>query len=214
LALLKPSGFCQEEKSTLAMNIPDQPGPELIKHIEIITGAPVDDAGAVMHSFTRSQVEKKEIIQQANHACKNLFFVVRGCLRMFFVDSKGVERTTQFAIENWWLTDFLAFGKQQPTEFSIQAVEPTEVLSISHDAYELLLQEHPQMERYFRKIYERGYGASLLRMRYQQDFSREELYRHFASLFPEFVQRVPQYLLASYLDITPEYLSELRKKRS
>jgi CRP-like cAMP-binding protein len=196
------------------MNTEDYSHPELIKHIEIITGSPVNDADAVMQPFKRSQVEKKEIIQQANHQCKNLFFVARGCLRMFFVDSKGVERTTQFAIENWWLTDFLAFDKQQPTEFSIQAVEATEVLSISKNSYELLLKEHPQIERYFRNIYQRGYGASLLRMRYQQDFSREELYRHFTSLFPEFVQRVPQYLLASYLDITPEYLSELRKKRS
>nr|WP_295934928.1 Crp/Fnr family transcriptional regulator [uncultured Dyadobacter sp.] len=186
----------------------------LIDHIKTITGSPVEDGNAILQSFNSDFVPKKQVIQQAARECTTLFFVARGCLRMFFVDNKGVERTTQFALENWWLTDFMAFEKRQHTEFYIQAVEATQVLSIDYRSYERLLDSYPQMERYFRKIYQRGYGASLLRMKYQQDFSREELYRHFASLYPEFVQRVPQYLLASYLDITPEYLSELRKKRS
>lgn len=196
------------------MDTVDFPDIKLIDHVKIITGSPVVGGDEILKSFKSDSVPKKEVIQQATRECTTLFFVIKGCLRMFFVDSKGVERTTQFAIENWWLTDFMAFERRQRTEFYIQAVEATQVLSIGHRAYESLLEDNPQMERYFRKIYQRGYGASLLRMKYQQDFSREELYRHFASLFPEFVQRVPQYLLASYLDITPEYLSELRKKRS
>ena len=196
------------------MDTVDHAAVKLIEHIKNITCSAVVDAAAVSQSFKSSHIAKKQIVQPANRECTTLFFVARGCLRMFFVDAKGVERTTQFAIENWWLTDFLAFERKQQTEFSIQAVEPTDVLSIDHNSYESLLAKYPQMERYFRTIYQRGYGASLLRMKYQQDFSREELYRHFAGLFPEFVQRVPQYLLASYLDITPEYLSELRKKRS
>ena len=196
------------------MDTVDHAAVKLIEHIKNITCSAVVDAAEVSQSFKSSNIAKKQIVQQANRECTTLFFVARGCLRMFFVDAKGVERTTQFAIENWWLTDFLAFERKQQTEFSIQAVEPTDVLSIDHNSYESLLGKYPQMERYFRTIYQRGYGASLLRMKYQQDFSREELYRHFAGLFPEFVQRVPQYLLASYLDITPEYLSELRKKRS
>lgn len=196
------------------MDTVDFPDIKLIDHVKIITGSPVVGGDEILKSFKSHSVRKKEVIQQATRECTTLFFVIKGCLRMFFVDSKGVERTTQFAIENWWLTDFMAFERRQRTEFYIQAVEATQVLSIGHRAYESLLEDNPQMERYFRKIYQRGYGASLLRMKYQQDFSREELYRHFASLFPEFVQRVPQYLLASYLDITPEYLSELRKKRS
>lgn len=196
------------------MDSVDHPGTRFIEHVQLITGSPVGDAGALLRYFKPRRAEKKEIIQPAYRECTTLFFVVRGCLRMFFVDNKGVERTTQFAIENWWLTDFLAFDKRRQTEFAIQAVEPTDLLSITHNSYESMLAEHPQMERYFRKIYQLGYGASLHRMKFQQDFSREELYRSFASQFPGFVQRVPQYLLASFLDITPEYLSELRKKRS
>lgn len=186
----------------------------LIDHIQTITGSPVDNGSGILKFFNSNFVPKKQVIQQAARECTTLFFVIKGCLRMYFVDSKGVERTTQFALENWWLTDFMAFEKKQHTEFYIQAVESSQVLSIDHRSYERLLDDHSQMERYFRKIYQRGYGASLFRMKYQQDFSREELYRHFASHYPEFVQRVPQYLLASYLDITPEYLSELRRKRS
>ncbi|MCF0072987.1 cyclic nucleotide-binding domain-containing protein [Dyadobacter sp. CY261] len=196
------------------MDFPEYTGRELAEHIKAITGTSVNDTGALLRFFKHSRISKKQIIQQADRECTTLFFVVRGCLRMYFVDSKGVERTTQFALENWWLTDFLAFERKQRTEFAIQAVEPAEVLSIDHNAYQSLLAAFSQMERYFRIIYQYGYGAALLRMKYQQDFSREELYRHFARQFPDFVQRVPQYLLASYLDITPEYLSELRKKRS
>ena len=71
----------------------------------------------------------------------------------------------------------------------------------------------PKMERYFRKIHQRAHGASQFRIRCQYDLSREELYRHLMSLYPEFVQRIPQYLLASYLGFTPEYLSEIRAKK-
>ncbi|GGM96147.1 hypothetical protein GCM10010967_32120 [Dyadobacter beijingensis] len=196
------------------MDFPENAGRALTEHIKAIAGLPTDTTGGVLDFFRYRQVAKKEVVQQADRECTTLYFVVRGCLRMYFADSKGVEHTTQFALESWWLTDFLAFEKKQQTGFAIQAVEPAEVLSIDRQSYHAMLDAFPRMERYFRILYQYGYGAAMLRMKYQQDMSREALYRQFAGLYPDFVQRVPQYLLASYLDITPEYLSELRKKRS
>ncbi|MGV3540028.1 MAG: Crp/Fnr family transcriptional regulator [Rufibacter sp.] len=99
-----------------------------------------------------------------------------------------------------------------PTQFCIQAVEASEVLVLEHAAQEALLKNVPKMERHFRCIYQRAFAASQMRIKYLYDYSREELYHHFHQHFPEFVQRVPQYLLASFLGITPEYLSEIRGK--
>ena len=130
---------------------------------------------------------------------------------MFFIDDKGVEHTIQFAIENWWLTDYLAFEQQTNTEFIIQALEPTEVLQIDHAKQEKLFQKFPQLERYFRLIYQRVYASLQLRTKFQYDLSREEFYRNFHDSFPAFTKRIPQHLLASYLNMTPEYLSEIKK---
>ncbi len=133
---------------------------------------------------------------------------------MFFVNDKGIEQTTQFAIENWWISDYMAFHHQQNSTFFIQAVEQTDILQLTYSAQETLLKEFPQLERYFRLVYQKAYAASQLRMKYHYDLSKEELYHHFNNSFPEFTQRIPQYLLASYLGFTPEYLSEIRKKNA
>jgi CRP-like cAMP-binding protein len=186
----------------------------LIEHIRNTTVVDPADEAAILQFFKAVHVRKKENLQEADNICSSLYFVVKGCLRLFFLDEKGVQHTTQFAIENWWLTDFLAFHGQKPTGFFIQAVENSDVLSISLASFEQLVARFPQLERYFRVMYQRGYGASQVRTKYNHDFSREELYNHFTTHFPEFIQRIPQYLLASYLGFTPEYLSELRKKRS
>jgi len=101
-----------------------------------------------------------------------------------------------------------------PTDFFIQAVEPSEVLRIDNLSQEQLLRAFPKMERYFRFIYQRAFAASQMRIKYLYGLSKEAFYHHLNEQHPEFVQRMPQYLIASYLGFTPEYLSEIRKKIS
>ncbi|MCH5600307.1 Crp/Fnr family transcriptional regulator [Niabella ginsengisoli] len=141
------------------------------------------------------------------------YFVLKGCLRKFFINEKGVEQTTEFAIENWWLTDNLSYEHRVPSEFFIQAVEKTTLLTISRDAQDQLLYTHPKMERYFRFIYQRAYAAAQMRMKYIFGLSKEAFYHHLNDKYPEFVQRIPQYLIASFLGFTPEYLSEIRARK-
>ena len=131
---------------------------------------------------------------------------------MFFYTDKGAEQITQFALENWWITDYFSFTDQNVSEYNIQVIEKSEILVIDHRSFDKLLEELPALERYFRIIMQRAVAASQLRIKLLYDLSKEELYLHFSSYFPEFVQRVPQYMLASYLGLTPEYLSEIRKK--
>jgi CRP-like cAMP-binding protein len=175
----------------------------------------LDDAAFadILPFFYTIECKKKETLLKEGQFCKTNYFVLKGYLRRFFINEKGIEQTTEFALENWWMTDNMAYGQQQPAAFSIQAVEPSTLLSINYQEQEKMFKQYPLMERYFRCIYQRAYAASQRRTRFLYEHSKEENYHFFNSKYPEFVQRVPQYLLASFLGFTPEYLSEIRKKK-
>jgi len=146
--------------------------------------------------------------------CRSNYFVEKGCLRLYFINEKGSEQIIQFALENWWLSDYVSFNNASPAQFYIQAVEDSVIIELTRNHQDKILDEIPAMEKYFRKILQISYAANQNRFKFLYGFSKEENYQHFTSLFPEFVQRIPQYMLASYLGFTPEYLSELRKKLS
>jgi CRP-like cAMP-binding protein len=184
----------------------------LKNHLQNFIEINSDEFAEISKYFTPVTARKKENLLEEGEVCRSHFFVVKGCLRKFFINEKGLEQTTEFAIENWWITDVLAYEKQLPTTFYIQAVEPSEILVIDYASQEALLQHVPKMERYFRFVYQRAYAASQMRIKYLYDYSREDLYHNFNERYPEFVQRIPQYLLASFLGFTPEYLSEIRGK--
>lgn len=131
---------------------------------------------------------------------------------MFYNNDKGFEQIIQFAIEGWWLTDYFSIDSQQASEYNTQAIEASEILSIDKASFDKLTEKAPLLERYFRVMAQRGLAASQFRLKQIFSLSKEEMYLHFNSLFPYFIQRVPQYMLASYLGITPEYLSEIKKK--
>ncbi len=144
--------------------------------------------------------------------CRHHYFVLDGLLRKFYINEKGTEQTTEFAIETWWLTDNFAYENQLATDFYILAVEKSTLLYITLEKQQRLLEEFPVMERYFRFVYQRAYAAAQKRIKFLFSFSKEEFYFQAVRNHPEFIQRVPQYLIASYLGFTPEYLSEIRKR--
>ncbi len=188
---------------------------QLFSHINKYVSVSPEGFQVIITFFEFQNVSKKQLLIQAGNSCAHNYFVLNGCLHMYFTNEKGAERTVQFAIDNWWMTDCLAYLNQSRTDFTIQAVEDTQVLSITFEKQEQLLKEFPQLERYFRIIYQIGYGSSLKRMKHMFDLSKEEIYLQFTDHYPEFAQRVPQYLIASFLGLTPEYVSEIRaKKRS
>lgn len=185
---------------------------QLIAHLREYTNVQEKDIPDILSYFRVIRTAKKENLLKAGQLCKYHYFVGKGCLRMFFINEKGTEQTSQFAIENWWITDHLSFFHQRETDFFIQAVEPSELLAIEFNAQEELHHAHPCTERYFRKIYQIAYGAAQHGSKFRYDLSGEDLYLHFSQAYPSFVNRIPQYILASYLGITPEYLSEIKKK--
>lgn len=162
--------------------------------------------------FIPVQLKKKEFLLKEGQQCRSIYFVEKGCLRMFFINGKMNEQITQFALENWWISDFYSFIDNMPSEYSIQAIEKSDVLSIDAESLDALFNQLPQLERYIRIILQKAIASLQLRIKYIYDLSKEEFYTHFCTSFPEFVQRVPQYMIASYLGLSPEYVSELRKK--
>ncbi|MEI6346470.1 MAG: Crp/Fnr family transcriptional regulator [Bacteroidota bacterium] len=157
-------------------------------------------------------LKKKEYLLQQGKTCKHLYFVEKGCLKMYFISKKGTEQITQFAIDGWWISDYQSLVNNIPSEYYIQAVEESKILSIAVNSFDILLTELPQVEKYFRKMMQKSIAGAQLRSKLMYEMSKEEFYVHFSSTFPEFMSRVPQYMIASYLGLTPEYLSELRKK--
>ena len=185
---------------------------KLINHINTLVPAHDGLLSAAPDYFKEIKLKKKEILLQEGQTCNYNYFVVKGCLRLYYINNKGVEHTTQFALENWWLSDYIAFQTGQPASFYIQAVENSEILAIDYKSLEKLYKLFPCVESYFRVIYQKAYAASQLKAKYFNDYSKEELYNHFSKAYPMFINRLPQYLIASFLGFTPEYLSEIRKR--
>ena len=185
---------------------------KLINHINTLVPAHDGLLSAAPDYFKEIKLKKKEVLLQEGQTCNYNYFVVKGCLRLYYINNKGVEHTTQFALENWWLSDYIAFQTGQPASFYIQAVENSEILAIDHKSLEKLYKLFPCVESYFRVIYQKAYAASQLKAKYFNDYSKEELYNHFSKAYPMFINRLPQYLIASFLGFTPEYLSEIRKR--
>ena len=186
---------------------------DLVEHIKSFVGLSESDATLLNKYIKRNHFKKKEIILHENRVCNHLYFVEKGCLRMFFINKKGVEQVTQFALEGWWISDFQSFINHTSSSYCIQTIEESSIVSIESENFEELLVELPQLERYFRVIMQKAVAAAQLRSKLLYEMSKEDFYIHFSTSFPEFMLRVPQYMIASYLGLTPEYLSELRKKK-
>ncbi len=155
--------------------------------------------------------QKKELLLKENTICKYYYFILKGVVRSYYIDQKGNEKITQFAIDNWWVTHMESFIREAPSTQYLQALEETTVLYLSKETLEKLYLKYPKLERSFRIITENMLIASLRKSDIFLQMRSKERYTNFAKTFPHFMQRVPQYMIASYLEITPEYLSELRR---
>lgn len=184
----------------------------LLQHIHQYVKLTAHENQSLQEACKELQLKKKAFLLSEGEVCSSNYFVSQGCLRMYFIKENGTEQITQFAIENWWMSDYMSLSKNIASPFFIQAIEDCRIIQIPRTSLEPLLGEVPKLERYFRLVIQQAYAASQFRIKFLYEYSREEHYRHFSSQFPDFVQRVPQYMLASFLGFTPEYLSEIRKK--
>jgi CRP-like cAMP-binding protein len=178
----------------------------LFNHIQKFTTLDPAEIDLLESHLNISKVKKKDHLLKEGQVCDIMYFVTKGCARQYIINPKGVEQTLQFAIENWWITDYLSYHNNTPSHFYIQAVENCDVIAIQKDTLESLLLQIPKLERYFRIVSQKSFGAAQMRIKFLFTMSAEERYHHFNNLNPEFVQRVPQYMIASYLDFSAEFM--------
>ena len=147
---------------------------------------------------------------QQGDICKYECFVISGCTKTFFVDEEGQEHIVMFAIEDWWASDLGSFITQTPADFSVQCIENTDFIMFSNDDIEDLYSEIPKLERFFRLIIERAFVASQKRLIRNFSLSAKDRYLYFKKQYPKIDQRIPQYMIASYLGVTKEFLSKIK----
>lgn len=176
----------------------------------------LDDAErrALLERSRVRRLKKRGFILQEGEVCKCYTYVVEGCLRMYEIDAKGVEHNLQFAQENEWIVDIGSFHAEKPSSLFIEALEPSTVVCIEHADLLRLYTEHPKFDRNFRVIIEDQFVDLQQRMLRRNASSAEQRYTHFVERHPGLAARVPNLHIASYLGVTPEFLSRLRAKTS
>lgn len=157
---------------------------------------------------------KGQYIVQSGDICRHHTYIVLGKVRTFYLDKNGNEHIITFGIEDWWVGDMGSLITQTPADFNVQCLENTAVIQISFDDMQELYKDIPKIERFFRLILQKAYVNTQKRIVRNYSLSARERYLLFCEEYPEIVQRVPQYMIASYLGITKEFLSSIRNQIS
>lgn len=168
----------------------------------------------IRNNFSGKRVKRRQFILQEGEVCRFNTFVVEGCFRMYMVDDKGKEHNLQFAIENWWIGDIGSFHSEQPSKLFIEALEPSFVFQIKREDQLRLFVEYPKFNRIFRVFTENALVSSQKRILQNISSTAEERYLDFIDRYPFFFNRISNVQIASYLGVTPEFLSTIRKKLS
>lgn len=161
--------------------------------------------------LTTQNLKKREVWQKAGDVTETMGFVLKGCIRTFFTDEKGHEHIVQFAFEDWWTSDLMSFVTQEPSSYTLEALEETTICTMHRDDYEQLLLDFPIFERFFRLLVQGAYVAGQTRMIAVMSKNAEQRYNDLVKKYPALEMRVAQHHIASYLGITPEALSRIKR---
>jgi CRP-like cAMP-binding protein len=171
-----------------------------------------DESALVKTFFISKKLRKRQYLLNEGDVSLYTAFVEKGLLRSYTIDDKATEHVIQFALEGWWITDMYSFLTSEPASYNIDAVEDSELLLLTQAAMDDMLLKVPKMERYFRILQQNSLIALQRRLIGSLSFTAEEKYLKLIASYPDIVQRVPQQYIASYLGITPETLSRIRKQ--
>lgn len=173
-----------------------------------------DERGYLASKLEHRTVKKNEALLNSGEVCRNIYFVNKGCLRVYNTDAEGLQHTILFCPENWWCVDITSFSGQSAAFYTLQALEDTEVFYLPYPILEQLYTDIPKLERFFRILTQNGFNLYQRRMTSNLSKTAEERYALFQKLYPKLEQRITQKQIASYLGITPVFLSMIRKRNA
>lgn len=172
-----------------------------------------EELSVVENCIQLREFPKKTMLLNAGDVCNFEAYVLKGCIREYFIDHKGQELTLEFAVEDWWVSDITSFENQSPSIMYIETLEDCELLVLSRAAKDELLARVPKLERMFRLMIQRHLSVLQKRLFRTVSYTAMDKFEEFLKRYPSLPQRVPQHYIASYLGITPEFLSKLRKRQ-
>ncbi|CAM3710690.1 Crp/Fnr family transcriptional regulator [Mucilaginibacter galii] len=165
----------------------------------------------ISHTFKLKRLRKKQYYLQEGDISKYIGFLIKGAMRMYSVDHKGHEHIIRFGVENWWMGDYESYNMNTPSRYNIDAVEDSELLAISGHQMQELMAKIPAVNAMIKLLDRRSNIAVQNRVHAAISLTAEERYQNLQETYPAFLQRFPQNMIASYLGISPETLSRIRK---
>jgi CRP-like cAMP-binding protein len=181
---------------------------EIRKHINLTA----EEEELITASFRHKKVRRNQFLVQPPDNAIYEHFVLSGCLVQYYLDDNGTQHTLIFAPEGWWTTDLPSFLMRQPSRYYVEALEDSEVLIISKEALDKLLIQVPSLNIYFRVLYQNAIMAQEERLLNVLSTKVDERYLRFLKKYPQLENRIPQYWIASYLGVTPEFFSRVKSK--
>lgn len=189
--------------------------PELLRrHIQSRVRAHPDDLQALARELTLQIVPKHGVLSIAGEVCQSLYFVERGCLRLFAASAGGNNPVIRFAAEGWWISDFESYFTGEPSRFAVDALEESRIYVLRRDREQRLDVDHPVLARYFLTVLERLTVGTHRRLIGMLTGSVEDRYAEFLRLYESIAKRLPQHQIAAYLGVTPEAWSRIRTRMS
>lgn len=180
------------------------------KHVDLTD----EEFEFVSSLFTPAKIKRNQFLLREGEVCKYGFFVVNGCLRLYSIDKKGEEHIVQFALEDWWISDVSSMISGKPSIYNIDALEDSDILQIDKNSFEKYISYSPKFEKMFNLGSQKSRIALQDRVTGFLSMSAEEKYLYIIEKYPNIINRVPQRHIASFLGITPESLSRVRKNLS
>jgi CRP-like cAMP-binding protein len=193
------------------MNYPKSHFSSLVKHLENRAQLTEEQMDAILDQIEVVHLKKREVFLKAGEVCKYEGYINRGCIRVFFTDHKAHEHVVQLAFEDWWIADLMSFFTGLPANYSIEALEETELFLLERSKADHLFKSVPPFETIFRILLQSAYVSLQKRVIANMSQSAEERYLELTRKYPQMELRVAQHHIASYLGITPEALSRIRK---